>query len=96
MPKAIWNGVVIAEASEDVVEIVEGNVYFPMQSVHQEYLQHSKKVTACAWKGSANYYDVAVDGQVNSDAAWTYRQPLEAAKQIAGYIAFWRGITVER
>ncbi|CAM5367525.1 DUF427 domain-containing protein [Eoetvoesiella caeni] len=96
MPRAIWNGVVIAEASQDEIEMVEGNVYFPLSSVHHEYLQSSDKVTQCHWKGSANYYDVVVNGQTNRDAAWTYRQPLDAAKKIANHIAFWRGIEIER
>ncbi|MDE2430588.1 MAG: DUF427 domain-containing protein [Burkholderiales bacterium] len=96
MPEAIWNGVVIAEAPDNEVEIVEGNVYFPIQAVHQEYLQTSKKITQCHWKGSANYYDVVVNGQTNRDAAWTYRHPLDAAKKIANRIAFWRGIGIEK
>jgi len=96
MPRATWNGVVIAEAPEHAVEIVEGNVYFPMHAVHQEYLQPSKKITQCHWKGSASYYDVVVNGQTNRDAAWTYRQPLDAAKKIANHIAFWRGIEIEK
>ncbi|MBC3884076.1 DUF427 domain-containing protein [Undibacterium griseum] len=95
MPKAIWNGVVIAEASDSAVEIVEGNVYFPLVAVHQEYLQSSDKVTQCHWKGSASYFNIVVNGQTNGDAAWTYRRPLDAAKQIANYIAFWRGVKIE-
>jgi uncharacterized protein (DUF427 family) len=95
MPKAVWNGAVIAEAPDNTVEIVEGNVYFPMQAVHQEYLQPSDKITACHWKGSANYYHLVVNGEENQDAAWTYRKPMDAAKQIAGYIAFWRGVEIE-
>jgi uncharacterized protein (DUF427 family) len=96
MPKATWNGAVIAEAPESDVEIVEGNVYFRMQAVHQEFLRASDKVSTCPWKGLANYYDVTVNGEVNEDAAWTYRDPKEAAKAIAGRVAFWRGVTVER
>lgn len=96
MPKAIWNGSVIAEAKDNEVEIVEGNVYFPMSAVHQQYLQTSAKVTHCPWKGAANYYDLVVNGETNSDAVWTYRQPLAAAKQIAGFVAFWRGVQVEK
>lgn len=96
MPKAIWNGAVIAEAPDQAVEIVEGNVYFPMQAVAQEYLAPSDTVTSCHWKGSANYYHVVVDGQVNRDAAWTYRTPLDAAKKITGHVAFWHGVEVER
>lgn len=94
MPKAIWNGVVIAEAGDDQVVIVENNVYFPLSTVHQEYLCNSERETSCGWKGRANYYHVTVAGKVNQDAAWTYRQPLEAAAQIAGHVAFWRGVVV--
>ena len=96
MPKAIWNGVVIAEAGDDEVEIVENNVYFPLASVGQQYLRHSNRETGCPWKGTANYYHVTVDGKVNQDAAWTYRQPHDAARQIADYVAFWRGVVVHR
>ena len=96
MPKAIWNGAVIAEAPDSVVEVVEGNVYFPMESVNRQYLAPSDKVTSCPWKGSASYYHVTVNGQDNKDAAWTYLKPLDAARQIAGRVAFWRGVTVEK
>ena len=95
MPKAIWNGAVIAEAAADAIEIVEGNTYFPANTVHQEYLQASDTHTVCSWKGTASYYHVAVAGEVNRDAAWYYPQPKDAAKQIAGYIAFWRGVQIE-
>jgi uncharacterized protein (DUF427 family) len=94
MPKAIWNGAVIAEAPGDAVEIVERNVYFPIESVRQEYLRPSQTHTMCGWKGTASYYDVVVDGQVNADAAWYYPEPMDAAKQIAGRVAFWRGVSV--
>ena len=96
MPRATWNGAVLAEAPEDKVRIVEGNVYFPHDSVHWEYLQPSEKVTTCPWKGNANYHHVAVRGEVNQDAAWTYVTPKDAAKEIAGHIAFWRGVQVEK
>jgi uncharacterized protein (DUF427 family) len=96
MPKASWNGEVIAEATEDKVQIVEGNVYFPPESVRHEYLQQSDKATTCPWKGVASYYHIVVGDAVNQDAAWTYATPKEAAKQIAGHIAFWRGVDVER
>ena len=95
MPKAIWNGKVIAEAPASAVEIIEGNVYFPTDAIHQEYLQPSDLHTVCPWKGTASYYNVVVSGQVNSDAAWYYPQPKDAAKQIAGHIAFWRGVQIE-
>ncbi len=96
MPKAIWNGVVIAEAGDDEVEIVESNIYFPLAKVDPQYLRSSSRVTSCLWKGKANYYHITVGGKVNQDAAWTYRQPLDAAKQIAGHVAFWRGVVVQR
>lgn len=96
MPKASWNGAVIAEAADDAVEIIEGNVYFPEHSVNREYLKPSGKETTCHWKGTASYYDVVVNGESNKDAAWTYRAPYDAAKSIAGHIAFWRGVQVER
>lgn len=90
--RAIWNGTVIAE-SEDTV-VVEGNHYFPVGSVKQELLRDSSTHTICPWKGKASYYSVEVDGQVNTDAAWYYPTPSSAAQQIAGRIAFWRGVTV--
>lgn len=93
MPRAIWNGAVIAESPTTIV--VEGNHYFPPESVRREYLRDSQTHTVCPWKGTASYYDVVVDGQVNRDAAWYYPTPKEAARQIAGYIAFWRGVRIE-
>ena len=96
MPKAIWNGTLIAEASDDAVEIVEGNVYFPVEAVRPDVLRPSDTHTVCGWKGTASYYHVAVDGAVNSDAAWYYPQPKEAARNITGRIAFWKGVRVER
>ena len=95
MPKATWNSTTIAEAADDAVEIVEGNVYFPADSVKREYLQPSDTHTVCGWKGTASYYHVAVDGQVNSDAAWYYPQPKEAAKNIEGRVAFWKGVKID-
>jgi uncharacterized protein (DUF427 family) len=94
MPKATWHGKVIAEAPADAVEIVEGNVYFAANDVRSEYLRRSESHTFCPWKGTASYYDVVVDGAVNRDAAWHYPNPKEAARQIAGRIAFWRGVEV--
>ena len=95
MPKAIWNGATIAEAPADAVELVEANVYFPADSVRSECLQPSDTHTVCGWKGTASYYHVAVDGQVNRDAAWYYPEPKEAARNVAGRIAFWKGVKVE-
>lgn len=96
MPTASWNGVVIAEARDDEVEIVENNVYFPPSAVKQEYLQPSSHTSRCPWKGLASYYSVAVNGKVNDNAAWYYPAPSEAAKQIKDHIAFWRGVEVTR
>lgn len=96
MPKALWNGEVIAEASDDEVEIVENNVYFPIGKVNQQYLQESTHSTVCPWKGTASYYNLVVDGKVNENAAWFYRQPSEKARQIKDHVAFWHGVDVQR
>ena len=93
MPRATWNQTVLAESDRCVV--VEGNQYFPPDAVNRSYLRDSATHTVCSWKGTASYYDVVVDGAVNKDAAWYYPAPKDAAKQIANYIAFWRGVTVE-
>lgn len=94
MARAIWNGAVLAES--DTFEVVEGNVYFPPGALRREHFRDSGTHTTCAWKGVASYYDVLVGGEVNKDAAWYYPAPKEAAKNIAGHVAFWRGVTVER
>ncbi|APA66970.1 MULTISPECIES: DUF427 domain-containing protein [unclassified Janthinobacterium] len=96
MPTASWNGAVIAQTADAQVQVVENNVYFPLSSVRQDYLRPSSHTTVCPWKGTASYYDVVVDGAVNANAAWYYPQPKDAARQIAGHVAFWRGISVER
>ncbi|MGB9753328.1 MAG: hypothetical protein C0183_23400 [Roseiflexus castenholzii] len=93
MARAVWNGVVIAES--DATIVVEGNHYFPPESVKHEYLRESATHTVCSWKGVASYYDIVVNDAVNRDAAWYYPEPKEAARRIAGYIAFWRGVKVE-
>lgn len=93
MAKAIWNGAVLAES--DRTRIVEGNRYFPPEAVVREHLRPSATHTVCSWKGTASYCDVVVDGRTNADAAWYYPEPKPAAKDIAGWIAFWRGVTVE-
>jgi uncharacterized protein (DUF427 family) len=93
MPKAIWNGTVLAES--DRCEVVEGNQYFPPDAVNRTYLKESATHTVCSWKGTASYYDVVVNGQTNKDAAWYYPEPKDAAQQIKGYVAFWHGVTVE-
>lgn len=96
MPRAIWKDTVLAEASESEVEIVEGNVYFPPESLRMEHLQESSHQSTCPWKGLASYYHVAVDGDVNRDAAWSYPEPSNAARQIKDHVAFWRGVRIER
>jgi uncharacterized protein (DUF427 family) len=93
MPRAVWNGAVIAES--EACEIVEGNRYFPPDSVRREYLRESAQHTVCGWKGVASYYDLAVDGQVNAEAAWYYPETKDAAQHIRGYVAFWKGVRVE-
>lgn len=93
MAKAIWNGAVLAESNDTIV--IEGNHYFPPSAINKEYFQESSTHTTCPWKGVASYYSIAVDGQVNKDAAWYYPSAKEKAKQIEGYIAFWRGVKVE-
>ena len=86
------SGVVIAESDKCVV--VEGNQYFPPDAVKKQYLQPMERTTVCGWKGIANYYDIVVDGKRNPGAAWYYPTPKEAAQQIAGRIAFWKGVQV--
>ena len=93
MPKATWNGAVLAESNQ--CEVVEGNQYFPPDSVNMEYFTASDKQTSCFWKGTASYYNVEVDGQVNANAAWYYPNAKEKAKNIEGYVAFWNGVQVE-
>ncbi|QBD81565.1 DUF427 domain-containing protein [Ktedonosporobacter rubrisoli] len=93
MPKATWNGTTLAESDKCVV--VEGNQYFPPDSVKREYFKTSDTHTTCPWKGLASYYNIEVDGKVNEDAAWYYPEPKEAASQIKDYVAFWRGVQVE-
>jgi uncharacterized protein (DUF427 family) len=93
MAKAIWNGTVLAESDNTVV--VEGNHYFPPDSINEEYFKESNTHTTCPWKGVASYYTIEVDGQSNQDAAWYYPSPKEKAKNIEGYVAFWRGVKVE-
>ncbi len=93
MARAIWNGTVVAESDETIV--VEGNHYFPPDSVYEQFLVDNTSRTVCPWKGVASYYDVAVDGEVSRGGAWYYPDPSPAAADIAGYIAFWRGVHVE-
>lgn len=90
--KATWNGAVLAESDRTVV--VEGNHYFPPDSVRREYLKPSDTHSTCPWKGVASYYTVEVDGARNPDAAWYYPEPRSAASEIAGHVAFWKGVAV--
>ena len=92
--RATWNGVVLAESEKTVV--VEGNQYFPPDSINKQYFQPSDKHTTCPWKGEASYYNIVVNGQVNNDAAWYYPATKPAADEIKGYVAFWRGVKVEK
>jgi len=91
---AKWNGVVIAQSQKCVV--VEGNYYFPKDSVKSEHLTSSDTTTVCGWKGTANYYNVVADGKTNKDAAWYYADPKPAADNIKGMVAFWKGVQVEK
>jgi uncharacterized protein (DUF427 family) len=90
--KAIWNNEVLADSNATIV--VEGNHYFPPASLNAQFFNKSDKQTVCSWKGTANYYDVEVNAQSNKDAAWYYAEPKSAANNIAGYVAFWKGVQV--
>ena len=91
--KAIWNGQVLAESDDTVV--IEGNHYFPPESINKEYFKPSETHTKCPWKGTASYYNIEVNGEVNEDSAWYYPEVSEQAKPIKGRVAFWRGVEVE-
>ena len=93
MPKAIWNNTIIAESP--ATEIVEGNHYFPPDSLHKQYFRDSGTQSVCPWKGTASYYSLVVGDKENRDAAWYYPAPKSAAAQIAGRVAFWKGVKVE-
>ena len=92
MTKATWNGVTLAES--DATVIVENNQYFPADSLNKAYFKDSNTHSSCGWKGLCNYYSIEVDGQTNPDAAWYYPEPKDAAKNIAGHVAFWKGVKV--
>jgi uncharacterized protein (DUF427 family) len=94
MTKATWNGVVLAES--DRFEVVEGNVYFPRETVNGEYVRESDHRTSCPWKGEASYLHVDVNGSVNENAAWYYPAPKQDAQHIRDHVAFWKGVAVER
>lgn len=91
--KAIWNNTIIAESNDTVV--VEGNQYFPKDSIKPEFFKDSVTHSTCPWKGLASYYSLDVNGKSNPDAAWYYPEPKEAAQQIKEYVAFWKGVQVE-
>ncbi len=93
MARATWNGTVVAESTKTV--LVEGNHYFPPESINQTLFQVSETTTVCGWKGAANYYTLNVDGEQNVDAAWYYGAPQERAAGIKGFVAFWKGVQVE-
>lgn len=93
MARAIWNGEVIAESAETVV--IEGNHYFPRDSVKETFLRPSATHSVCSWKGTASYFSLEVNGRTNPDAAWYYPAPKPAAVDIVGRIAFWKGVRVE-
>lgn len=92
MAEAYWNGKLVAKSSDTIV--VEGNHYFPPKSVKTEFLRESDHQSTCPWKGLASYYDLVVDGKVNGNAAWYYPEPKQAAQNITGYVAFWKGVEV--
>jgi uncharacterized protein (DUF427 family) len=93
MAKAFWKDALIAESDDTVV--VEGNHYFPRDAINDEFLAPSDHHTVCGWKGTASYFDVTVDGEVNRNAAWYYADPEPAAEEVRGRVAFWRGVKVE-
>jgi uncharacterized protein (DUF427 family) len=95
MPKAIWNGATIAEAALADTHKIEGNIYFPPSAVNRSYLRPSGHHTDCPWKGTASYYTLDVNGQTNPNAAWFYPEPKDAAAEIKGFVAFWKGVQVE-
>jgi uncharacterized protein (DUF427 family) len=92
MPTATWNGSTIAQSDDTIV--IEGNHYFPPDSLTAELFRPSNHTSVCSWKGVASYYDLEVDGEVNADAAWYYPEPKDGAKEITGYVAFWKGVEV--
>jgi len=93
MVRAMWNGVVLAESANTVR--LEGNHYFPPESVNRQYVQAGTTRTICPWKGVAHYFDVTVDGEVNPDAAWSYAKPSPLARRIKDHVAFWRGVVID-
>ena len=94
MPRARWNGAVIADSDE--VQVVDGYTYFPPARLVKDHLRESSHTSVCGWKGLASYYDVVVGDEVNQNAAWVYRDPKPAANHIAGWVSFWKGVKIER
>ncbi|SBV32337.1 conserved protein of unknown function [uncultured Sphingopyxis sp.] len=92
MVQARWNGATIADS--DATIVIEGNHYFPPDSIDRDFLQESAHTTVCPWKGTAHYYTLSVDGALNPDAAWTYPDPKPEAERIRNYLAFWKGVDV--
>ena len=92
MTTATWNGVTLARS--DATVVVENNQYFPSDSINKEYFVESNTHTNCPWKGTCSYYSINVEGQTNQDAAWYYPEPKDAAKNIKGYVAFWKGVKI--
>jgi uncharacterized protein (DUF427 family) len=92
--KATWNGAVVAESDDTV--LVEGNHYFPESALNREYVTFSNHKTSCPWKGEASYYSLLVNGELNTNAAWTYRDPKPEAENIRGRVAFWKGVAINR
>ena len=92
--KAIWNNQIIAESDQTVV--IENNHYFPPESIKKDFFKPSETHTTCPWKGEASYYTITVEGKENKDAAWYYPEVSQLAKSIKGYVAFWRGIEIEK
>lgn len=93
MPKATWNGELLAQSDDCIV--VEGNQYFPQDAVNMDFLRPSDTHSYCGWKGTASYYDVVVGSELNPDAAWYYPEPMDGAEQVKDRVAFWKGVTVE-
>ena len=94
MAKAVWNGKVLAESEK--TQLVEGNVYFPHDSIDREFFRSSSTISTCPWKGQARYYTIVVDGQENPDAAWYYPDPKPAARNVKHHVAFWRGVEITK
>ena len=92
--QALWNGALLADSNE--CREVEGNLYFPRYALRSEYFTNSETTTICTWKGTAHYFNIAVDGKLNTDAAWYYPDTKSAADLIKGYVGFWRGVQIRR